>query len=222
VSAHPREGARRQPTIVIADDHPAIRLGVRMALMRGGFSVLAEAADRDGAVAAVLRERPDVCLLDISMPGGGIEAARTLAREAPSTRVVMLTVSNSPDDVLAALRAGAVGYLPKDTRPDRLPAAIAGVLRGELAIPRALVGIVLSSFRDDTAAPEPVRVGEVELTARESEILRLLRAGASTAEIGQALALSPVTVRRHISSGVAKLGVADRVAAIQAIEPAAA
>jgi DNA-binding NarL/FixJ family response regulator len=211
------------PTVVIADDHPATRLGVRMALMRGGFDVVAEVADADGAVGAVLRERPDVCLLDVAMPGGGIEAARQVAEQAPSTSVVMLTVSNSTDDVLAALRAGAVGYLPKDTSPDRLPAALCGVLKGEAALPRALVGVVLHRFRDYTAAvADPVRVGEVELTARESEILRMLRSGLRTAEIGDILSLSPVTVRRHISAGVSKLGVADRHAAIQAIAPTAA
>jgi DNA-binding NarL/FixJ family response regulator len=220
LSAAPGE---RAPRIVIADDHPPIRLGVRMALMRGGFDVVGEAADCDGAVSAVLRERPDVCLLDIRMPGGGIEAAQKLAEAAPTTSVVMLTVSTSTDDVLAALRAGAVGYLPKDTSPDRLPAALCGVLKGEAALPRVLVGLVLNQFRDYTAATmDPVRVGEVELTARESEILRMLHSGLSTGEIGKLLALSPVTVRRHISSGVAKLGVADRDEAIRAIEPAAA
>jgi DNA-binding NarL/FixJ family response regulator len=211
------------PTVVVADDHPPTRLGVRMALMRGGFDVVGEAADCDGAVGAVLRERPDVCLLDVNMPGGGIAAASQVADMAPSTSVVMLTVSNSTDDVLAALRAGAVGYLPKDTSPDRLPAALCGVLKGEAALPRALVGVVLHRFRDYTAAvADPVRVGEVELTARESEILRMLRQGLRTAEIGDILSLSPVTVRRHISAGVAKLGVADRDAAIRAIEPSAA
>ncbi|MGA8363748.1 MAG: response regulator transcription factor [Solirubrobacteraceae bacterium] len=212
------------PTVVIADDHPPTRLGVRMALMRGGFDVVAEAADCDRAVEAVLRERPDVCLLDIAMPGGGgIATASAVAEISPSTSVVMLTVSESTDDVLAALRAGAVGYLPKDTSPDRLPAALCGVLKGEAALPRALVGVVLHRFRDYTAAvADPVRVGGVELTARESEILRMLRSGLKTAEVSDILSLSPVTVRRHISAGVAKLGVADRDAAIRAIEPTAA
>jgi DNA-binding NarL/FixJ family response regulator len=206
------------PTVVLADDHPVIRLGVRMALMRGGFEVLAEAADCDGAVEAVLRERPDICLLDISMPGGGIEAAAILAQAAPSTAVVMLTVSQSPNDMLAALRSGAKGYLSKDTSPERLPAALYGVLKGEAALPRNLVGRVLHEFRH-IPAPEtaPLRVAGVELSARESEILRLLRSGLSTIQIGERLSLSPITVRRHISAGMAKIGASSREDALRAI-----
>lgn len=208
------------PSVVIADDHPVIRLGVRMALVRGGFRVLAEAADGPHAVDAVVAQRPDVCLLDIYMPGGGIEAAERIAEAAPATKIVMLTVSTSTDDVLAALRAGAIGYLPKDTIPDRLPAALCGVLRGEAALPRRMVGSVVSQLRDLTeTVVRPLRVEGVELTARESEILRMLRAGRSTLEISDILSLSPITVRRHISAAVAKLGVADRHAAVRAIEP---
>jgi DNA-binding NarL/FixJ family response regulator len=139
------------PTLVIADDHPAFRLGVRIACTRGGFDVVAEAGDGEGAFAAVSRECPDVCLLDVRMPGGGIEAARRISEAALPTSVVMLTVSDHAEDVLSALRAGAVGYLPKDTSPTRLPAALCGVLKGEAALPRALVGLVVSRFRDSTA-----------------------------------------------------------------------
>jgi DNA-binding NarL/FixJ family response regulator len=226
----PADAARRgvpsggeAPSVVIADDHPAMRLGVRMALIRGGFRVVAEVADAEGAVRAAAREQPDVCLLDVYMPGGGIEAARRISELTQKTSVVMLTVCDSAEQVLAALRAGAVGYLPKDTSPDSLPAALCGVLKGEAALPRALVGVVLDRFRDYTAAVEhPVLVQGVQLTARESEILRMLRSGLKTAEIGELLSLSPITVRRHISAGVAKLGVADRDAAVRAIAPAAA
>ena len=191
---------------MIADDHPAIRLGVRMALISGGFRVVGEAADADGVVSAVLRECPDVCLLDVRMPGGGIEAARRLAEAESTTRVVMLTVSTSTDDVLAALRAGAVGYLPKDTSPDRLPAALCGVLKGEAALPRALVGMVLHEFRDYTeAVADPVRVGGVQLSARESEILRMLRSGLTTAEVGDFFPLardrSPARLCRRCQAG---------------------
>ncbi len=210
------------PTVVIADDHPPIRLGVRMAMMQGGFRVLAEAADATGAVEAVLRERPDACLLDVRMPGGGIEAAARLAELAPDTAVVMLTVSASSEDLLAALRAGARGYLPKDMSPNRLPAALRGVLRGEAALPRSFVGRMLHELRmlpDRELAP--LRVGDVELTPRESEILRMLRGGLSTTEIGERLSLSPITVRRHISACVTKLGAEGRDDALRAIGLAA-
>jgi DNA-binding NarL/FixJ family response regulator len=210
-----------EPTIVIADHHQVTRLGVRMALMRGGFQVVGEAADCEGTVGTALRERPDVCLLDVSMPGGGIETARRLAEAVPSTSVVMLTISTNTEELLAALRAGAVGYLPKNTSPDRLPAALCGVLKGEAALPRTLVARVLQEFRAFAAdaAVNPVRVGKVQLTPRESEILRMLGSGHTTVEVAELLSLSPITVRRHISAGVAKLGVADRDAAIRAIEP---
>jgi DNA-binding NarL/FixJ family response regulator len=206
------------PTAIIADDHPPFRMGVRMALMRGGFHVLAEVADGEGAVEAVLRERPDICLLDVRMPGGGIEAAARLSELAPATAVVMLTVSTHAEDLLASLRAGARGYLPKDMAPERLCAALHGVLNGEAALPRTFVGRMLHELRALPApGTGPLRVGDVELTPRESEILRMLRSGLSTVEIGERLSLSPVTVRRHISACVTKLGAAGRDDALRAI-----
>ena len=200
----------------------AIRLGVRMALLAGGLRVLAEASDCDGAVKAVARERPDICLLDIFMPGGGIQAAAAIAAIAPETAVVMLTVSESTEHLLAALRAGAVGYLPKDMPPDRLPAALRGVLAGETALPRALVGPVLGKLRElPGGTGNAAHAHGLGLTGREDEIMRLLRSGLGTADIGRALSLSPVTVRRHISTAIAKLGVADRSEAIRVLTPSA-
>ncbi|HEY7952098.1 MAG TPA: response regulator transcription factor [Solirubrobacteraceae bacterium] len=211
-----------QPTVVLADDHPAIRLGVRMALLADGLRVLAEASDCDGAIKAVLRERPDVCLLDIFMPGGGIQAAAAVAALAPATAVVMLTVSQDTEHLLGALRAGAVGYLPKDMPPDRLPAALRGVLAGETALPRALVGPVLGKLRElPGGSGEARHMAGLGLTEREDEIMRLLRSGLGTADIGRTLSLSPVTVRRHISTAVAKLGVANRSEAIRVLTPSA-
>lgn len=211
-----------QPTVVLADDHPAIRLGVRMALLAGGLRVLAEAADCEGAVKAALRESPDICLLDICMPGGGIQAAAAIAALVPATAVVMLTVSDSTEHLLASLRAGAVGYLPKDMPPDRLPAALRGVIAGETALPRALVGPVLGKLRElPGGAGNALRAGALGLTGREDEIMRLLRSGLRTADIGRTLSLSPVTVRRHISTAVAKLGVANRTEAIRVLTPSA-
>ena len=111
-------------TVLIADDHPATRAGVRLALERGGFVVCAEVPDGPSAIEAALRERPDVCLLDINMPGNGIEATKAIVRQLPETAVVMLTVSRSDADLFDALRAGASGYLLKDTDPARLPHAL--------------------------------------------------------------------------------------------------
>jgi DNA-binding NarL/FixJ family response regulator len=209
------------PTVVIADDHQVTRIGVRMTLLSSGFSVVGEAEDAEGAVRAALSGSPDVCLLDVAMPGGGISAARHISRGLPATAIVMLSVSMQTAQVLAALRAGAVGYLPKDTRPDRLAAAVRGVLAGEAALPRAVVRNVL----DELTTPRDsgsLNVRGVRLTPRESEIVTLLRSGLSTAEVGEALSLSPVTVRRHVSAVVAKLGVADRNAALETVDPEAA
>ena len=153
------------------------------------------------------------------MPGGGIETAEILSQRAPATAVVMLTVSANPEDMLAALRSGAKGYLSKDTSPERLPAALCGVLKGEAALPRTLVGTRAPRISPSAGAGAvPLCVDGVELTARESEILRMLGSGLSTLEMGELLSLSPITVRRHISAGVAKLGVDSRDEAIRAIE----
>ena len=127
--------------VLIADDHPPTRAGVRLALERDTFKVCAEAADGPTAVAAARRERPDVCLLDINMPGDGIKAAEEISRELPETAVVMLTVSRSDSDLFDALRVGASGYLLKDIDPARLPLALQGCARGRGSAPAAARGV---------------------------------------------------------------------------------
>jgi CheY-like chemotaxis protein len=121
--------------VVIADDHVPTRTGVRLALEQGDMLVCAEAPSAQAAVSAALRERPDVCLLDINMPGNGIKAAAEISARLPETAVVMLTVSSADEDIFDSLRAGARGYLLKDMDPARLPAALRGVLAGEAALP---------------------------------------------------------------------------------------
>jgi DNA-binding NarL/FixJ family response regulator len=128
-----------ETTVVIADDHPPQRAGIRVALEEADFRVCAEVGDARSAIAAVEEHRPDVALLDIHMPGNGISAAAAITDRVPETAVVMLTVSNDEQDLFAALRAGAAGYLLKDTDPVRLPLALKGVLQGEGALPRVLV-----------------------------------------------------------------------------------
>lgn len=206
--------------MILADDHAPTRAGVKGALERAGFRVLAEASDADGAVDAVERLRPDVALLDIHMPGNGISAAASIAQADAGTAVVMLTVSRDDSDLFDALRAGALGYLLKDTDPDRLPHALQGVLGGEAALPRALVARVIDEFRERGRRRRlPLaRQKGVELTSREWEVLELMREDLSTAEIAERLFISQVTVRSHIAAVLKKLRVPDRKAALKLLE----
>jgi DNA-binding NarL/FixJ family response regulator len=207
-------------TVLVADDHAPTRAGVRGALVDGGFAVVAEASRADAAVEGALRERPDVCVLDINMPGSGIAAAARITEQLPDTAVVMLTVSREDEDIFASLRAGALGYLLKDMDPGRLAHALRGVLSGEAALPRTLVARVIGEFRAAERRPSLplVRRRGAKLTAREWEVLELLREQLTTAEIAHRLRLSDVTVRRHVSSILAKLRLRDRKAMARLFE----
>jgi DNA-binding NarL/FixJ family response regulator len=206
--------------VLIADDHPPTRAGVKAALERDGFVVCAQAADARAAIEAARSERPDVCLLDIHMPGDGIFAAETIARELPDAAVVMLTVSRTDADLFNALRAGASGYLLKDIDPMRLPLALRGVLEGEAALPRRLVALLIEEFRERRRRRRIPLVGRrgVELTDREWEVLELMKQGLSTEEIAARLFISPVTVRTHVSAILKKLHVPTREAALELLE----
>jgi DNA-binding NarL/FixJ family response regulator len=209
----------RRTRVLVADDHPATRAGVRAALEAAGFEVCCEAADAERAVEGALRERPDVCLLDINMPGNGIAAAGRIRRQLPETAVVMLTVSSEDEDLFDALRAGASGYLLKDIDPARLPHALRGVLDGEAALPRTLVARVLEEFRGRGDRKLTLRGRRTAtLTAREWDVLELMREGLSTAAIAERLFVEPVTVRTHVSAILRKLQVADRKSALKLLE----
>jgi DNA-binding NarL/FixJ family response regulator len=203
--------------VLLADDHGATRGGVKLALGGDDFQVCAEAGDADGAVAAARRERPDICLLDIYMPGGGIRAAEEIHRELPEAAIVMLTVSADAGDLFDALRAGASGYLLKDADPTRLPHALRGVLDGEAALPRTLTARLIEEFRE-RGRRRRLRLGRrrtVELTPREWDVLELLNERRTTSEMADRLTISPVTVRRHVSEILHKLQVPDRAAALR-------
>ena len=207
--------------VLLADDHPPTRAGVRYTLEQAGMVICAEEPDAAGAISSALRERPDICLLDIHMPGSGIAAAREITRELPDTRVVMLTVSRDDEDLFEALRAGASGYLLKDMDPDRVPMALEGVLAGEAALPRTLLARVMDEFRERgrRRLRLPGRRG-ADLTEREWEVLHALRDGLSTNEIAERLYVSAATVRSHVASVIKKLRVPDREAAIRLLDEA--
>jgi len=201
--------ARPPRRVLIADDHAPTRADVRRALDDDEhFEVCAEAADAPAAVQAALDERPDICLLDLRMPGGGLETVWEIAARLPEAKIVVLTVSEDDHDVFAALQAGVDGYLLKTMDLSRLPATLTGVYRGEAAMPRTLVTRVLQSFRRlEPRWRHPVGTGRARrLTTRE---------GRSTAEIAGRLVLSTSAVRVHIASVVRKLGVPSRAAAVE-------
>lgn len=205
--------------VLLADDHAPTRDDIRRTLEADGrFRVCAEAADAAAAVALAVEQRPELVLLDVRMPGGGLAALWEIAARVPDARVVMLTASEEDNDLFAALRAGADGYLLKDIDPRRLPEALLDVAAGSSAIPRTLVSRMMDEFRQGDprrraiATPDELRS---RLTSREWQVLDLLARGQSTADIAARLVLSTSAVRAHIASIVRKLGVRDRAEAVE-------
>jgi DNA-binding NarL/FixJ family response regulator len=214
-------GAAAMIRVLVADDYAPMREQIRLALEEDSrFEVCAEAADAPGAIEAAVRERPDICLIDIRMPGNGISATWEITARLPETKVVILTVSRDEWDLFAALRAGASGYLLKDIDPRRLPHALYDVDHGEAAIPRSLVARILEEFRDRAPRRRSVVADapEGKLTSREWEVLDLMRRELTTAEIAKRLVVSPATVRSHTAAIIKKLRVPDRESAVRLFE----
>ena len=173
----PAGGVSDSPVrLVIADDHDATRTGLRLALGSLGFNVTAEAADADSAIRAVLRERPDQCLIATHLPGGGIRAAAEIHARAPEVAIVILDTAADEAALFAALDAGAAGYLLKDIEPRALGDALHGVQRGEAAIPRHLLSSVVAEFRARSLGGVP---GQASRDARLSHRAPTARARAA-------------------------------------------
>jgi DNA-binding NarL/FixJ family response regulator len=208
--------------VLVADDHEPTRVDVRAALEADpDMTVIGEEADAPGAVEAAVAEQPDVCILDVRMPGSGIAAVWEIAARCPGTRIIMLSVSREDADLFGALRAGADGYLLKDMDSSRIPYAVKDVLAGNAALPRSLTTRVLEEFRDTAPRWRSVDLGNgsERLTSREWEVVALLRRGLTTRQIAKRLVLTPATVRTHVAAAVRKLGVADRESLLQQLEP---
>jgi DNA-binding NarL/FixJ family response regulator len=204
--------------VLIADEDVPARAGVRRALEEEGFVVSAEEDTGPGAVAAALRDPPDVCLLEVEVPGG-IEAAAAIRSRLSDTQVVMLSGSDSDDDLFDALQAGASGYLLKGMDPARLGPTLAGVLRGEAALPRELTARLILEFRARGRRGNAglVRRRKDELTEREWDVLDCLCEGLTSRAIAERLFITQTTVRRHVGSILAKLGVPSRQAAVDLV-----
>jgi DNA-binding NarL/FixJ family response regulator len=205
--------------VLVADDHAPTRDDIRRVLDGDArFEICAEAADAAETVRAALHFRPDICLLDLSMPGSGLAALWEVAARLPDAKIVILTVADNDASLFAALQAGVSGYLLKTMNLNRLPDALNGVCCGEAAMPRTLVARVLERYRwREPRWRQTVRAGSTRwrLTSREWEVLELLAQGRSTADIAERLVISPSAVRVHVASIVRKLGVADRAAAVK-------
>ncbi|MFD0905330.1 response regulator transcription factor [Actinomadura sediminis] len=198
--------------VVIADDHPVFRQGLKGLLRALGVEVVAEAGNGPDAVRIAAELQPDVVVMDLHMPGGnGIEATRTITRTNPDVGVLVLTMFRDDDSVFAAMRAGARGYLLKESGAEEIARAVRAVAAGEAIYGPEIARRVLTFFTD---MPDPRRSAFPELTEREREVLALIAQGRSNTEIAGTLYLSPKTVRNHVSNIFMKLHVADRAQAI--------
>ncbi|MCO1657322.1 response regulator transcription factor [Pseudonocardia humida] len=193
--------------IVVVDDHPVVRDGVRGMLDgQPDLHVVAEAADGDEAVAQVARHAPDLVLMDLRMPGSdGVAAIRTLARDHPGVRVLVLTTYDEDQDILRAVEAGAVGYLLKDTPREELFRAVRAAARGESVLAPAVTARLLGRLR--TRVPDAP-------SERELEVLALVARGLTNRAVARSLAISEATVKTHLVHVFGKLGVDDRTAAV--------
>lgn len=203
--------------ILIVDDHPLFRDGLRALLQRqSDFTVVGEADSVASAVQAALETQPDVVLMDLSLPGGGGgEATRQIVGRLPNVHVIALTVHDEPEMLTAMAQAGAHGYILKETRSADLLRALRMVVTNGAALSPEVLADLLRQYRRlaQTAAAAP------QLSPREQAILRLIVAGATNREIATQLALSPQTVKNHLSAIYAKLGVNNRTeAAVVALE----
>ena len=207
------------PSVMLVDDHRLFREGLRDLLRVHGFPIAGEAQNASEAVTLASETKPAVALMDVNMPGrSGIEATQALRLVSPATRVVILTVSPDEHLVAEAIYAGACGYLLKDSSVAEIVSGIRAAVDGESLLSPRVAADLIERLRDSGPAREVPRDELPKLTAREVEVLRLIVAGSENSEIARELVISEQTVKNHVSSVLAKLGVDNRIqAAVYAV-----
>jgi len=198
--------------VVIADDHVLVRQGIRAFLdTHADLAIVAEAENADGAVSACATHNPDVALIDLAMPGGGIAAIRAIGAASPATKSILLTSFDDARDILAAVQAGALSCLLKDIDADGLADAIRKTAQGEAVLHPRVAGYLVDAVRRGRSVPG----GEASasLSEREREVLALIAEGASNQRIAAQLEISEKTVKTHVGNMLAKLGLGDRTQA---------
>ena len=197
--------------VMVVDDHPMWRDAVERDLAGAGFDVVAVAADGDQAIARFPAARPQVVVLDLQIPGpSGVEVTEQVLRHDPSARVLILSASGEQDDVLAAVKAGATGYLVKSASREELLDAVRRTAAGDAVFTPGLAGLVLGEYRR-LSEPAPSGPEVPQLTERETEVLRMVATGMSYKQIAERLVLSHRTVQNHVQNTLRKLQLHNRV-----------
>jgi DNA-binding NarL/FixJ family response regulator len=205
--------------VMLVDDHVFWRRGVQQIIdAEADMSVIAEASDGQEAIARALAANPDIILMDVNMPTvNGVEATRSIAEALPEVRIVMLTVSDTDENLFESIKAGAVGFLTKDVSPDDVTAAIRETMEGESSLSPFVAARMVKYIQ--RGGLEQTRKPPTNLTEREDEILRLIARGARDREIAEQLFISESTVKKHVQNVLRKLHARNRVEAVSYLEP---
>jgi DNA-binding NarL/FixJ family response regulator len=205
--------------VMLVDDHVFWRRGVQQIVdAETDMSVIAEASDGQEAVTRAIAANPDIILMDVNMPKvSGVEATRSISNSLPDVRIVMLTVSDTDENLFESIKAGAVGFLTKDVSPDDVTAAIRDTMQGESSLSPFVAARMVKYIQ--RGGLEQARKPPTNLTEREDEILRLIARGARDREIAEQLFISESTVKKHVQNVLRKLHARNRVEAVSYLEP---